>query len=121
MYRLFVTPVWFNGWDIIFDLIGLVIALWIAGYSWKVFRMSHEKKYGYFSLAFLLVSLAFFMKGLTSAAVYFSSIRVMADVVVRPALGGARQYSQLFYRGGYFIQMVSMLGAWLLIFFISQK
>ena len=41
-----------------------------------------------------------------------------------PVVGKAStgiNYSQLFFRSGFFLSMVTMLGAWLLIFFISQK
>lgn len=121
MNGLFVTPVWFHGWDILFDLVGLVIALFIAGYSWRVFRLSKETKYLYFSLAFVMVSFALLVKGITSSTVYFSMARTAADAVLGSAVGTARQYSVIFYRLGYFLEMAPMLGAWLLVFFISQK
>ena len=110
MYRLFFSPEWFNGWDIIFDVVALVIALMIAGYSWRIYRINGENKFVYLSFAFLLVSLGLLFKTMTSSILYYTPVRdVAADV------------SHLYYRLGFFGQMVSMLGAWLLIFFISQK
>ena len=42
MYRLFYTPTWFNGWDIIFEAFILIIALMIAGYSWRIYKLNKE-------------------------------------------------------------------------------
>ena len=121
MATLFPTPVWFQGWDLAFEAIALLVTLLIAGYSWNVYRMSGESRFQYFSLAFLLLSLSIFIKALTSSAVYFGEVRTAADVLIRPALGVNREYSVLFYHLGFFLQMASMLGGWLLLFFVSQK
>lgn len=124
MYKLFFTPIWFNGWDLIFEGISLIVALLIAGYSWKIYKISSENRYKYFSLAFGLVSLGFIFKLITHGVLYYSAMQEIADTVVKPAaemLGGTRIYRDLFYRGGFFLEMVSMLGGWLLIFFVSQK
>ena len=124
MYQPFYIPTWFQGWDILFDGIGLIIALLIAGYSWRVYKISSENKFSYFSLAFVLVSLGFVFKMLTQGLVYYKTLRVSASAVLAPVVGMAStgiNYSELFFRGGFLLYMVTMLGAWLLIFFISQK
>jgi hypothetical protein len=124
MYRLFFTPTWFNGWDLVFEGVGLIIALLIAGYSWKVYRLSKENKYGYFSFAFVLVSLAFFFKIMTQGLIYYIPLRNAATGMLAPVVGmgsSGINYSELFFRGGFLLYMMTMLGAWLLIFFVSQK
>lgn len=121
MYQLFFTPEWFNGLDLLFDGIGLIIAMLISGYSWKIYKMSSENRYAYFSLAFILVSLGFIFKLMTQGILYYSSLREVAAGVLRPLTGAGLEYADLFYRGGFFLQMVSTLGGWLLIFFVSQK
>lgn len=124
MYRLFYTPIWFNGWDLVFEGIGLIVALLIAGYSWRIYRISKENKYGYFSLAFILVSLGFIFKLMTHGLLYYSSLRDLATAALVPVVGKGTvgiNYSDLFFRGGFLLHMITMLGAWLLIFFISQK
>lgn len=121
MFRLFFTPGWFNGYDLLFDSIGLVVALLIAGYSWRIYRLNKENRFMYFSLAFLLVSLSLAFKMFTSGVLYYFPVRETVAQVLRPAAGSGLKYSALFYRAGFFFQMASMLGAWLVIFFISQK
>ncbi len=121
MYRLFSTPVWFNGWDIIFDTVSLIVAILIAAYSWRVYRLRKENKFAYFSLAFVLVALGLLAKSFTSSVLYFLPVRDTVLEVLKPAVGPRLSYSGLYYRAAFFLQMVLMLGAWLLIFFISQK
>ncbi len=121
MYKLFFTPTWFNGWDLVFEAISLIIALLIAGYSWKIYRMSSESKFKYFSFAFGLISLGFLLKLVTYGVLDFTGMRQVAAEVLKPVTGRGLEYADLFYRGGFFLQMVSMLAGWLLIFFVSQK
>lgn len=125
MFRLFFTPTWFNGWDIIFEAVILVIALMIAAYSYRIFRLSKENnKFVYLSFAFVLIALGFLIKIAISAILYFTPVRdaalgVLAPVVI--ASDSNLQFTNLFYRAGFFLQMASILGGWLLIFFVSQK
>lgn len=121
MFRLFYTPTWFNEWEILFEFIILIIALLIAGYSWRVYRINQENRFAYFSLAFLLVALGPVFKILTSAILYFTPVREVAATVLMPVAGAHLEFSALLYRTGFFLQMLPVLGAWLLIFFISQK
>ncbi len=121
MYRLFFTPGWFEGYDIVFEFIVLLVALLISAYSWRVYRINKENKYAYFSLAFLLVAVSLIFKTFTSSTLYFTPVRDVAADVLRPVAGDGLSYSYLWYRAGFLLQMAPMLAGWLLIFFISQK
>ena len=121
MFRLFYTPVWFNGWDILSEMIVLFIALLIAGYSWKVYRLNKENRFAYFSLAFLFIVSGQVFKIVTSAILYFTPVRETAANILSPLAGQQLEFSALLYRTGFFLQMVPVLGVWLLLFFISQK
>lgn len=124
MFRLFYTPEWFSSWDLIFQGIGLLAVLLIAGYSWKVYRISSENKYGYFSFAFILIGIGLVLNMFTQGLLYYSSLRNVATAVLVPIVGMGNvgiNYSDLFFRGGFLLHMITMLGAWLLIFFVSQK
>ncbi len=124
MFRLFYTPDWFNGLDLVFDTVSLLIALMIAAYSWRVYKIHRENKYGYFSFSFILIALAFISKIIMEGLLYYAPLRNAATSVLVPVVGKAAtgiNYSSLFFRSGFFISMITMLGAWLLLFFISQK
>ena len=121
MPQLFNTPLWFNGLDLIFASVVFIIALLIAAYSWRVYNITREKRFSYFSLAFILISLSLLVQVITSSAVYFEDVRVAADTILRQAIGADREYSTLFYHAGFFLEMASLLGGLLLIYLISQK
>jgi len=124
LFSLFYTPGWFSGWDLAFDAVGIIVALLIAGFSWRVYKLSDENKFAYFSLAFILVSIAILFKVFTQGLVYFAPLRDIATSVLAPAVGRSItgvNNSVVFYRAGFLLWMMGMLGAWLLIFFISQK
>ncbi|MBU0470969.1 MAG: hypothetical protein KKA62_06065 [Nanoarchaeota archaeon] len=121
MFRLFFTPGWFNGYDLLFDGIVLVIALLIAAYSWRIYRIHKTNRFAYFSLAFIMVALSLAFKMFTNSVLYSFPVRETMALVLSPAVGEGLRYSDLFYRAGFFLQMAFMLGAWLLIFLISQK
>ena len=121
MYRLFSTPGWFNGWDIVIESFGFIVALFIALFSWRIYRLHKENRFAYFSLAFILVALGLLVKAGTSSILYFTPVRDVAADVLRPVAGAGLKFSYLWYRSGFLLHMIPMLGAWLLLFFISQK
>jgi len=124
MFRLFFTPEWFQGWDLGFQAVSLVIGILIALYSWKMYKVTGENKFAYFSGAFVFIAIGFVANIITQGLVYFSPFRTVAMNVLIPVVGRATtgvNYSQLFFRAGFFVSMVATLGAWLLIFFVSQK
>ena len=112
---------WFNGLDLVFEAIGFLVAMLIAAYSWRVYKFNQENRFAYFSLAFLLVSVSLAFKIFTSGVLYYFPVRETVAQVIGSAAGPRLKYSALFYRAGFFFQMASMLGAWLVIFFVSQK
>lgn len=121
MFRLFYTPEWFNGYDLLFEGIILIIALLIAGYSWRIYWLNKENKFAYFSLAFILVSMSLAFKMLSSSVLYSFPLRETAAQVLAPITGPGLRYTGLFYGAAFLLHMASMLGAWLLIFLVSQK
>ena len=121
MYQLFFTPEWFNGFDLAFEAIILIIALLIAAYSWKIYKFSQENKFAYFSIAFVTVALSFVFKIFTHSVLYFFPVREVTAAVLKPLTGSGLQFADLFYRSAFFAQMFLMLVALLLIFFVAQK
>jgi hypothetical protein len=121
MFSLFNTPSWFNDYDLVFNVITFLITFLVTAYSYKIYKISKERKYAYFSLSFLLISFAFILKIVLLAVSSYSSPNQLADYTLSPITGGSVVYGDLLYRAAYFLHMASTLGAWLLIFFISQK
>ncbi|MBI2666397.1 hypothetical protein HYX13_02180 [Candidatus Woesearchaeota archaeon] len=121
MLRLFFTPEWFQGLDLLFETVGLIAALLIAAYSWKIYSSHKENRFAYFSFAFMLVAVSLFLKMFSSGVLYFTPLRDTVLDVLRPTVGARLRFTNVYYAATFFVQMASLLGGWLLIFFISQK
>lgn len=52
-------PYWFMSLDSLFNLVYVLITLLIGGLSYKAYKTTEERKYKYFSVAFVLMSIAF--------------------------------------------------------------
>ncbi len=59
MILLLNGPYWFRGVDALLGLVYIIVTLLIAAMSYKAYKLTEEKKYFYFSISFLLMSLAF--------------------------------------------------------------
>lgn len=59
-------PYWFRGIDAVLGIVYIVVTLLIALLSYRAYKHTEEKKYYYFTCAFGLMSLAFFLYSLTT-------------------------------------------------------
>ena len=124
MFELIPSPDWFQGIDILFEGISLLVALAIAFFSWRIFSIQNDSKYAWFSFAFFLIAASLGAKLVTHGLLYSDSLRITAQGVLGPVVGktnGLVNYADLFFRFGFFAHMVTMLGGWLLLFFLSQR
>ncbi len=65
------NPTLFYSIDTVLQLISMLIALLILGFSYKAYRFTKDKKYYYYSLAFVLIASAFFIKALSNVIIYY--------------------------------------------------
>ena len=124
MFTLFETPNWFAGFDLVLDTIALLVTILISSYGYKLFKISDDKKFAYFSLAFALMSIGFLFKLITYMVVYSSSTRHVAAVTIITVTGMSDvgiSLRDLMYRTGFFIQMAATLGSLLLLYLLSQR
>jgi len=61
MVVLTTGPLWFQGYDIAFNVIFAIIPLFIAGLSYKAKKLTGEKKYATFGAAFLLIAISYLL------------------------------------------------------------
>jgi D-alanyl-lipoteichoic acid acyltransferase DltB (MBOAT superfamily) len=64
------SPQWFAGIDSAFELISLIVAFIVAAYGYKIYKLSKEKKYLYFSSSFFLVALSLIFKIISEFVIY---------------------------------------------------
>ncbi len=56
---LYKIPSWFSGYDSLFQILFAIIALFVSGYAYKIYKVSKRKEIKLFSIAFLLISLSY--------------------------------------------------------------
>ena len=76
------SPNWFYGFDSVIESIAVLVSILLVYYSYKCFKLTKEKKYLYFSTAFLSLTFAFIAKIVGTLAIYKPSI-------TRTALGSS--------------------------------
>jgi len=59
MASLFVEPSWFFGYDIVLELLFVIIAGLVSYYAWKIYKVTGERNLKLFSLAFLFIMLSY--------------------------------------------------------------
>jgi len=69
------SPKWFYGYDTLVDLIAVITCLLLVFYSYKCYKFTAEKRYLYFSTAFLSIMLSFIAKVGGTMAYYMPTIK----------------------------------------------
>lgn len=72
------SPKWFYGFDSIIEIIAIIISLLLVYYSYKCYKLTGEKRFLYFSIAFISLTLAFFTKIIGTLAIYSRDVRESA-------------------------------------------
>src|SRR3989344_171447 len=104
MQPVFTGPQWFSGVDHAFGILSLLTAIFVAYYSYRIYRFTDQHKYRLMALAFLLFGLSFGVKFLTD-------LGVRAQVT---EMGGIQNLAQIVYisstlQSGYFAMRFFML------------
>ena len=73
------SPQWFAGIDSGIESLSLIVALIVSWYSYKVYRLSGEKKYKYFAAAFLLSGIAYIFK-IASQVIIYEKEKVLQQI-----------------------------------------
>ena len=63
--------------DVFVEVFSLVIALAIAGFSFRSFFLTKERRYGYFGLAFLSIALGITLSALFNTYIQFEDLHVL--------------------------------------------
>jgi hypothetical protein len=75
MALIIYSPEWFYGIDSIFEGISTIVCMLIFYFSLKAYKLTSEKKYLYFSMAFLSVAVSFIIKIVTDLSIYFQLVQ----------------------------------------------
>jgi hypothetical protein len=75
MVEVLFSPRWFYGVDAIFESIAIITTALLSLYAYKLYKFTKKLNHKYFSLSFLMLSLAFLAKVITNLILYFPELR----------------------------------------------
>ncbi|MBN1274839.1 hypothetical protein JXA12_00900 [Candidatus Woesearchaeota archaeon] len=118
MITLIFSPRWFFGYDIIFELLGVIVTLLISVHSHRLYRFSKDYTYKFLSLSFFAISASFLAKIATNFALYYQQTVKTAfqELIVKHNL---LDKSNLFLQAGYdahrFLMLLGLFGIYWLV------
>ena len=77
MSNVFLVPSWFLGYDIIFEILFVMVTFMVAYLSFKVYNLSRQPKPKIFGIGFLLMSSGYLIQAILNS-IFFFYIRHMA-------------------------------------------
>ncbi len=119
MLRLFEVPLMFQEVDILFSILSVFMVCLVSAYACKVYKLSSDRRHLYFLVALLLVVFSLLTKLFLNSILYYSSVRDVTAVLLEP-ISNSIPSVNLLYRLVYFTHFLLLLGAWSMIFFLSQ-
>jgi hypothetical protein len=63
MHIFYLVPVWFNGYDLVFEMIFALITLMVGLKAFQVYKISGQEQAKFFGVSFILISLCHFFQG----------------------------------------------------------
>lgn len=67
-------PKWFFGIDSLLEAVSMLICFSIFAFSFKLYKITREKRHLYFSAAFGLLTLAFLVRSVTNLIIHFRTV-----------------------------------------------
>ena len=69
MVNIFLTPRWIFGYDILLELAFALVTLFVRIYAFKVYRLTMQKQLKLFGIAFMFISISYFIQSYTNFAI----------------------------------------------------
>jgi hypothetical protein len=87
MDALVAVPQWFHGGDIVFEIVTCLIAFGLVYAGYKAWRLTGERKHGYFAAAFGLISLSFLARLFATATINLEAFSRTLVIPLTQAVG----------------------------------
>ncbi|HIH31829.1 TPA: hypothetical protein HA235_03915 [Candidatus Woesearchaeota archaeon] len=114
MSTILMSPDWFFGYDVLFELFFFIISLAIAFYALKVYHATSQKLAQYFGFGFLLVASSYLVQSISNYLVYSklnAQICIMANVSSVSVVDAIGTYAY----------MLLMISGFTVLLFVSLK
>lgn len=69
------SPNWFYGIDSLIEIIATFVCVLLVFYSYKCYKLTSERRYAYFSISFISLTIAFVSKVIGTIAIYSPEIK----------------------------------------------
>lgn len=108
------SPNWFFGYDVLFELFFFIISLVIAIYALKVYRTTGQKLSQYFGFGFLLVAAAYLVQSVSNYLVYS---KLNAQICIMANISSVSVVDAI----GTYAYMLLMISGFVVLLFVSLK
>ncbi len=72
MANFMIIPTWFLGYNIILEAVFALITLIVSRYAFKLYKLSEQRQLMLFGMAFLSISISYFIQSLLNFAILFN-------------------------------------------------
>ena len=121
MLSLVYSPDWFHGFDIFLELFSGIVAMLIALAGYRAYKLVRDKKYFYFSAAFVFITLSFLARAFTTLYFVFSNLDNVPGAGVAQSLGQPLFGATNIFVAGRFIYVLLVLFAYLILLLLSMR
>jgi hypothetical protein len=112
------TPLWFHGIDIFLEVFSALAAVMISIVGYKAYKLTCDKKYMYFSTAFVFITLSFIARALTIGTVLLQFTNGGSTM---GAGGPSFNLLEAIFGTGRFFYFLLVLFAFLILLALSMK
>ena len=74
MLEFLIGPRWFFGMDTLFETFSIIVAFLIAIFAYKIYKLTSQKKYRNFSIAFLMISMSLAFKIISNLVIFYKTV-----------------------------------------------
>ena len=98
---------WFRILATIFYIFSFIVSALISSFAFRAFKLTKEKKFRNFSIAFLFITLSFVVQAITNLIVYFS-LDKGNDFILQAVNSGFMAYAFLTVAGFFLLAILSL-------------
>ena len=106
MALLIQAPEWFYGIDALFDIVSLFVALLVAYYGYRVYKLGGQGNVGLIACSFFLLAFSFLFKIVTNLGIYIAVLKLFT----MPLHIGIAKIETLYLAGYFFHRFLFLFG-----------
>ena len=121
MSTLVFSPEWCHGFDTLLESFSGIVALLIALAGYRAYKLAKDKKYFYFSSAFVFITLSFLARAFTTLYYMFSGLSNVPGAGIAQSLGNPILGDFNIFVIGRFVYVLLTLFAYLILLLLSMR